>query len=67
MMIRSKLRKPDFAHPNHHAEDTMKIIPINFGLPRRAIWNGQPISTRIFKSPVEGCVKLRTLNLEGDR
>jgi MOSC domain-containing protein YiiM len=45
----------------------MKIISINVGLPRLAIWNGQPISTGIFKSPVEGRVKLRTLNLDGDR
>ncbi len=45
----------------------MKIISINVGLPRLAIWNGQPISTGIFKSPVAGRVKLRRLNLEGDR
>ncbi len=45
----------------------MKIISINVGLPRLAIWNGQPISTGIFKSPVAGRVKLLRLNLEGDR
>ncbi len=45
----------------------MKIISINVGLPRLAIWNGRTISTGIFKSPVSGHVKLRRLNLEGDR
>lgn len=45
----------------------MKIISINVGLPRLAIWNGQTISTGIYKAPVAGRVKLRRLNLEGDR
>ena len=29
--------------------------------------NGEPVSTGIFKEPVAGRVKLRTLNLDGDR
>lgn len=66
-MRRSELKKPDSSHPNPRAENSMKIISLNVGLPRLAVWNGQPISTGIFKSPVEGRVKLRTLNLEGDR
>lgn len=31
------------------------------------VWNGEPVSTGIYKSPVEGRVMLRTLNLDGDR
>jgi MOSC domain-containing protein YiiM len=31
------------------------------------VWNEQPVSTGIYKSPVEGRIMLRTLNLEGDR
>jgi MOSC domain-containing protein YiiM len=45
----------------------MKIISLNVGLPRLVIWNGQTVSTGIFKSPVEGRVEMRWLNLDGDR
>lgn len=31
------------------------------------MWKGEPVSTGIFKEPVEGSVMLRTLNLDGDR
>ena len=31
------------------------------------MWKGEPVSTGIFKEPVEGKVMLRTLNLDGDR
>jgi MOSC domain-containing protein YiiM len=45
----------------------MKIISLNVGLPRLVRWNGQTVSTGIFKSPVDGRVPLRRLNLDGDR
>lgn len=45
----------------------MKIISLNVGRPRLVVWDGQSVSTGIFKSPVEGRVMLRTLNLDGDR
>jgi MOSC domain-containing protein YiiM len=45
----------------------MKIISVNVGRPRLAVWNGQTVSTGIYKTPVEGRVMLRTLNLDGDR
>ena len=45
----------------------MRIVSINVSRPRIVIWNGQPVSTGIYKEPVEGRVMLRTLNLEGDR
>jgi len=44
----------------------MELISINVGLPREASWKGRTVSTGIFKSPVEGPTKLRTLNLDGD-
>jgi MOSC domain-containing protein YiiM len=47
--------------------DVMKIISVNIGRPRLVVWNGQSVSTGIYKSPVEGRVVLRTLNLDGDR
>lgn len=45
----------------------MKLISINVGLPRTVTWQGQTVTTGIFKEPVSGPVKLRTLNLAGDR
>jgi MOSC domain-containing protein YiiM len=45
----------------------MKLISLNVGRPRLVVWDGRPVSTGIYKSPVEGRVMLRTLNLDGDR
>ena len=45
----------------------MRLVSINVGRPRLVIWKNQPVSTGIFKEPVEGSVMLRTLNLDGDR
>jgi MOSC domain-containing protein YiiM len=45
----------------------MKIISLNIGRPRLVIWNGETVSTGIYKSSVGGRVMLRTLNLDGDR
>lgn len=45
----------------------MKIISVNVGEPRLVEWNGQTVSTGIFKLPIAGRVMLRTLNLDGDR
>ncbi len=45
----------------------MKIISLNVGRPRLVVWDGQAVSTGIYKTPVGGRVMLRTLNLDGDR
>ncbi|HKS11237.1 MAG TPA: MOSC domain-containing protein [Pyrinomonadaceae bacterium] len=45
----------------------MKIISVNVGLPRLVLRDGEPVSTGIFKEPVNGRVKVQTLNLDGDR
>ena len=45
----------------------MKLISLNVGLPRIVESNAEPVTTGIFKEPVEGPVMLRTLNLDGDR
>jgi MOSC domain-containing protein YiiM len=45
----------------------MKLVSVNVGLPQQVIWKGKPVTTSIFKDPVEGRIKLRTLNLDGDR
>jgi len=45
----------------------MKLVSVNVGRPRIVLWKGTPVSTGIFKSPVEGPVEVSTLNLRGDR
>jgi MOSC domain-containing protein YiiM len=45
----------------------MKVISLNVSLPKLIDWNGEPVTTGIFKEPVAGPVMLRTLNLDGDR
>lgn len=45
----------------------MNLVSVNVGLPRLVLRNGEPVSTGIFKEPCEGRVKLRRLNLDGDR
>ena len=45
----------------------MKIVSLNIGLPREVQWHGQPVTTGIFKSPTSSRVRLRKLNLDGDR
>src|SRR6266849_6766284 len=45
----------------------MKVVSINVGLPREVQWHGKTVVTSIFKPPVEGSVKVRRLNFEGDR
>jgi MOSC domain-containing protein YiiM len=45
----------------------MKIISLNVDLPRLVLRDGEPVSTVIFKDPIDGRVMMRTLNLDGDR
>ena len=45
----------------------MKILSINIGLPREVTFNGQTVTTGIFKQPVDRRIYLRKLNLEGDK
>jgi MOSC domain-containing protein YiiM len=45
----------------------VELISISVGLPRQVTWQGKPVTTAIFKEPVQGRILLRTLNLDGDR
>ena len=45
----------------------MKVLSVNVGLPREVEWHGRKVMTGIYKEPVEGCVRLAWLNLDGDR
>ena len=44
----------------------MKLISLNVGLPREIIYKDRSIITGIFKDPVEGRIRARRLNLDGD-
>ena len=45
----------------------MEIVSVNVGLPRTVPWKWMMVETGIFKKPVSGEVKVRPLNLDGDR
>ena len=45
----------------------MKLASVNVGLLREVTWHGRSVTTGIFKEPVEGRVRLRKFNLDGDR
>ncbi len=45
----------------------MKLLSVNVGGPRDVEWKGKTYTTGIFKSPVEGRIALRSLNLAGDQ
>jgi MOSC domain-containing protein YiiM len=44
----------------------MRLLSVNVGRPREVAWNGKIVRTSIFKSPVQGRVIARRLNLDGD-
>lgn len=44
----------------------VKIVSLNVARPRLVVYKGTTVNTGIFKEPVSGPVRLRTLNLDGD-
>ncbi len=44
----------------------MKVLSVNVGTPKTYDWMGQPVTTSIFKSAVEGEVRVTKLDLAGD-
>jgi MOSC domain-containing protein YiiM len=45
----------------------VELLSVNVGVPREVDWNGRAVRTSIWKSPVEGRVRVNFLNLEGDQ
>jgi len=45
----------------------LRLLSLNVGLPRQVRFQGELVTTGIFKKPVQGSVRLRKLNLEGDK
>ncbi len=44
----------------------MKIISIQVGMPKNILYNHKTVTTGIFKTPINGPVMLRQLNIDGD-
>ncbi|MCW3783373.1 MOSC domain-containing protein [Defluviimonas salinarum] len=45
----------------------MELLAVSVGQPRPALYNGKEIATGIWKAPVAGPVRVRRLNVDGDR
>ncbi len=45
----------------------MQVVSVNVGQPREVVWKGRTVVTGIFKEAVEGRVRVKRLNLDGDR
>lgn len=45
----------------------MKLTSVNVGRPREITVGGKGVRTSIWKNPVQGCVHVSTLNLDGDQ
>src|SRR6187549_3184961 len=45
---------------------TARLISVNVGMPKDVPWNGKTVHTGIWKTPVEGPVMARRLNIDGD-
>lgn len=52
--------------PAHRMASWMKILSINVGLPRQVVSEGNSVTTGIYKSPIQGRVRVNRLNIEGD-
>ena len=65
-MFFSSLRYP-ISNISHNVYVVMKILSVNVGLPRDVLFGKEIVRTGIFKEPVKGPVKLRKLNLDGDK
>lgn len=44
----------------------MKVVSVNVGLPKQVSYGKRQVVTSIFKEPIEGRIKVTTLNLDGD-
>jgi ferredoxin-NADP reductase/MOSC domain-containing protein YiiM/ferredoxin len=42
------------------------LVSVNVGMPRNVTWQGKAVFTGVFKDPVAGARRVRTLNVDGD-
>lgn len=45
----------------------LRLLSLNVGLPRQVHFQGELVTTGIFKEPVRGPVRIRKLNIDGDK
>ena len=43
-----------------------KLVSVNVGIPKDVRWRGKTVHTGIWKTPVDGAVIVRRLNIDGD-
>src|SRR5690349_4121268 len=43
-----------------------RLVSVNVGMPKDVQWQGKTVHTGIWKSPVDGPVMVRRLNVDGD-
>jgi ferredoxin-NADP reductase/MOSC domain-containing protein YiiM len=43
-----------------------KLVSVNVGMPKNVPWRGKTVHTGIWKTPVDGTVMVRRLNIDGD-
>jgi MOSC domain-containing protein YiiM len=66
--VRTELRnRGNVGQPAAPSVDLMRVVSVNVGLPRTLPWKGREVTTGIVKTPVDGRVRIRRLNLDGDR
>ncbi len=66
--MRTELRnRGNVGQPAAPSVDVMRVVSVNVGLPRTLPWKGREVTTGIVKTPVDGRVRIRRLNLDGDR
>ncbi len=46
--------------------ESMRVVSVNVGLPKRVPYKGRTVSTAIFKEPVAGRIPVRAVGLQGD-
>ncbi len=51
----------------HHEETQLgRLVSVNVGMPKDVQWRGKVVHTGIWKTPVDGPVMVRRLNIDGD-
>jgi ferredoxin-NADP reductase/MOSC domain-containing protein YiiM len=60
----SKPQQAESAQPAAHPQGT--LLSVNIGMPKDVAWRGKTVFTGVFKDPVAGRHRVRTLNVEGD-
>ena len=50
----------------NHETPVARLVSVNVGMPKDVQWRGKTVHTGIWKTPVDGPVMVRQLNIDGD-